>query len=219
MDLLSLTLLGGLLAWDGTALGQFMISRPLVAGVLTGWLVGDPALGLIIGGILEVYFISIFPVGGSEFPEGGPPTMVAVATGALLAGPAGIALGTLLGFLLSRLGALSARILRKVNGRLVPDPSRKEVTASRIVWAHLAGVGLDFVRGCLLSLLGLTVGGWMARVMVDIWPLGMSGTYVLLAVGACIPAGALVGTLGGWRKRGVLFGAGLSGFLLASLIL
>jgi len=66
VELLPLTLLGGLLALDGTSLGQFMISRPLVAGVLTGWMVGDPVLGLLIGGILEVYFISIFPVGGAE---------------------------------------------------------------------------------------------------------------------------------------------------------
>jgi len=63
VELLPLTLLGGLLALDGTSLGQFMISRPLVAGVLTGWMVGDPLLGLLIGGILEIYFISIFPVG------------------------------------------------------------------------------------------------------------------------------------------------------------
>jgi mannose/fructose/N-acetylgalactosamine-specific phosphotransferase system component IIC len=219
MDLLSLTLLGGLLALDGTSLGQFMVSRPLVAGVLTGWLVGDPVLGLLIGGILEVYFISIFPVGGAEFPEGGPPTMVAVATGSMLAGPAGVALGTLLGFLLSRLGAFSTRILRRLNGRLVPDPSRKEVTPSRIIWAHMGGVALDFLRGCLLSLAGLIAGGWITRIAEDVWPLGMPGTYVLLAVGACIPAGAFVDALGGWRRRGSLFGAGLSGFLLASFVL
>ena len=106
MELVHLTLLGGLLALDGTSFGQFMFSRPLVAGVLTGWIMGDPVTGLLIGGLLEVYFISIFPVGGAEFPEGGPPTLVAVATGVAVSGPAGIAFGALLGFLLSRLGSL-----------------------------------------------------------------------------------------------------------------
>ncbi|MBT8396722.1 MAG: hypothetical protein HKO65_18955 [Gemmatimonadetes bacterium] len=219
MDILPLTLLGGLLALDGTAFGQFMVSRPLVAGVLTGWLVGDPASGLLIGGILEVYFISIFPVGGAEFPEGGPPTMVAVATGALVQGPAGVALGTLLGFLLSRVGAVSIRLLRKANGRLVPDPSRMEVTVGRVVWGHLGPVLLEFLRGCGVSFAGLLVGGWLAGIVGDLWPMGMSGTFVLLAVGASLTAGAFVGTLGGWKKRGVLFGAGLAGFLLSSMIL
>ena len=204
---------------DGTSLGQFMVSRPLVAGVLTGWMVGDPVLGLLIGGILEVYFIAIFPVGGGEFPEGGPPTLVAVATGAAISGPAGVAFGALLGFLLSRLGAFSIQILRKVNGRLVPNPSVRVVTASRIIWAHLACLGLDYVRGCLLSLAGLTVGAWLSGAASGAWPLGMPGTLALLAVGASIPAGAFVRSLGGWRRQGVLFGAGFAGFLLASLVL
>ena len=219
MELLPLVLLGGLLAVDATSLGQFMISRPLVAGVLTGWMVGDPVLGLLIGGILEVYFISIFPVGGAEFPEGGPPTLVAVATGVAVSGPAGVAIGTLLGFLLSRLGAFSIRALRNLNGRLAPDPSRKEVTRARIIWAHLGGLCLDFFRGALLSLVGLMGGSFLANTASDAWPLEMTGTLTLLAVGASIPAGALVGSLGGWRRRGVLLGAGLAGFLLAGLIL
>ena len=219
MELLLLTLFGGLLALDGTSMGQFMISRPLVAGVLTGWIVGDPLTGLLIGGILEIYLISTFPVGGAEFPEGGPPSLVAVATGAAVSGPAGVAFGALLGFLMSRLGGLSVRALRRVNGHLVPDPSRREVTPHRIVWAHLGGLSLDFLRGCTLSFVGLVLGRWGADAASESWPLGMQGTLILLALGACLPAGAFVRSLGGWRRRGVLFGAGLVGFLLASIVL
>jgi len=219
LDILLLSLLGGLLALDSTAFGQFMVSRPLVAGVLTGWILGDPAQGLVIGGILEVYFISIFPVGGGEFPEGGPPTVVAVAAGIAVSGSAGVAFGAFLGFLFSRLGAYSIRFLRKVNGRLAPDPSRMEVTVSRVVWAQLAGVTLSFIRGCLLALIGLVIALGLADVGASSWPLDMHGTLILLAIGATIPAGAFVGSLGGWKRRGVLFGAGVAGFLLASLIL
>jgi mannose/fructose/N-acetylgalactosamine-specific phosphotransferase system component IIC len=218
-DLLLLTLLGGLLALDGTSVGQFMVSRPLVAGALTGWAVGDPVTGLLIGGILEVYLISVFPVGGADFPDGGAPTLVAVATGVAVSGPAGVAFGALLGFLLSRLGAYSIRFLRKVNGRLVPDPSRREVTTSRILWAHLGGVSLSFVRGAIMSLIGLVIGLGLADLPGEIWPLQMPGTLILLGIGATVPAGALVGSLGGWRRRGILFGAGLVGFFLAGLIL
>jgi hypothetical protein len=223
MSLTALALLGGLLALDGTSVGQVMVSRPLVAGFLTGWVIGDPILGILIGGILEVYFIAVFPVGGSEFPEGGPPALVAVATGAAIPETAdlaaGIALGVLVGFMWSRIGSGSVQALRRLNGRLVPDPSRREVSRARIVWAHLAGIGLDFGRGCLLSACGLVFGTWLAWNLGDSWPLGMPATLGILAVGASLPAGAFVRSLGGWRRRAGFFVTGLLMFLLGSVLL
>jgi mannose PTS system EIIC component len=222
MSIPLLALLGGLLALDGTSVGQVMVSRPLVAGVLAGWVLGDPSLGLLIGGILEIYFISVFPVGGSEFPEGGPPALVAVATGAAVpeaAGmAAGIAMGVLMGFVWSRIGSGSVQALRHLNGRFVPDPSRQEVTRSRIVRAHLAGIGLDFGRGFMLSAVGLVIGTWLAGTLGELWPLGMPGTLGILAVGASLPAGAFVRSLGGWRRRAMFFVTGLLGFLVGSAL-
>jgi len=223
MSLALLALLGGLLALDGTSVGQVMVSRPLVAGVLAGWVLGDPFMGLLIGGILEIYFISVFPVGGSEFPEGGPPALVAVATGVAAmetAGmAAGIALGVLVGFVWSRLGSGSVQVLRQLNGRLAPDPSQGEVSRNRIVWAHLAGVAADFARGALLSAAGLVFGTWLARTLGDLWPLGMPGTLGILLVGASLPAGAFVRSMGGWRRRAAFFITGALGFLVGSALL
>jgi hypothetical protein len=196
-----------------------MVSRPLVAGILTGWVVGDPVSGLLLGCILEVYFISIFPVGGAEFPEGGPPTLVAVAVGSTVSGPGGVALGVALGLVLSRVGALSIHLLRRVNGRLIPNPSVGTVSAGAILGGHLAGMSLDFLRGFLLSLFGLLGGTWLAQWTYGIWPLRMPGTLTLIAIGGTLTAGAFVGSLGGWRRRGVLFGVGLVGSLLVGLIL
>ena len=76
---MSLVVLGGLLALDATSVGQFMISRPLVAGTLTGWWLGDPALGLEIGAILELFHLAGVPAGGSRVPDTGPASVVAVA--------------------------------------------------------------------------------------------------------------------------------------------
>ncbi|MGD8361170.1 MAG: PTS sugar transporter subunit IIC [Gemmatimonadota bacterium] len=211
--------LGGILALDGTSVGQFMISRPLVAGTLTGWALGDPYLGLLIGGLIELYFIPVFPVGGADFPEGGPPTLVAVAAAFGVPGAGGIALGVTLGLLWCRLAALSNRLLRKVNGTLVPDPSRAPVTSRRIVGAHLACMAMDFCRGGILTALGLVAARWAAGSLPDIWPLTPSWTLGLLILGASLPAGAFVRSLGGWRKRGVLFAAGAGGFLIGSILL
>jgi len=218
-DPVFLIVLGGVLALDGTSVGQFMISRPLVAGTLTGWALGDPYLGLLIGGLIELYFIPVFPVGGADFPEGGPPTLVAVAGAFGVPGAGGIALGVTLGLLWSRLAALSNRVLRKVNGTLVPDPSRAPVTSRRIVGAHLACIGLDFCRGGVLTALGLVAARWAAGSLPDVWPVTPSWTLGLLILGASLPAGAFVRSLGGWRKRGVLFAAGAGGFLIGSILL
>ena len=214
-----LALLGGLLTLDGTSLGQFMVSRPLVAGVLTGWVLGDPGLGLLIGGVLEVFFIPAFPVGGAEFPEGGAPTIAAVATASVATGPGGLAVGALLGFLLTRLGGLSVRFRRKVNGRLVADPSRESVPGREIVRRHLLCIFLDFLRGAALTAAGVAAGLWVGMKLAGAWPLNWQGTVGLLILGAAFPAGALLKGLGGWRRRGILFGTGLLVFLVGGLIL
>jgi len=214
-----LLLMGGLLALDGTSLGQTMVSRPLVAGVLTGLVMGDPATGLLVGGVLEFYSIPVFPVGGAEFPEGGPPAVVAVVGATLLPGVQGLALGVFLGLFWTRIAALSIRILRGINGQLAPDPSRDAVGEARISWGHLSAISLDFLRGAALTGVGITMAVALAAALDGFWPLGTSSTLGLLLLGASIPAGAFVASLGGWRKRGVLFFAGLSGFLIGSFFL
>jgi len=216
---LLLVLMGGILALDGTSVGQFMVSRPLVAGSLTGWVLGDPLLGLLVGGLIELYFIPVFPVGGSDFPEGGPPTLVGVVAAFGVPGAGGIALGVTSALIVSRLAAFSNRILRKLNGRIVPDPARARVSIRRTMWAHVLCVFLDFCRGCALTGLGLLAVLWTPAVLAGIWPLNPSLTLGLLILGASFPAGAFVRSLGGWRKRGVLFAAGAGGFLIGSILL
>jgi len=214
-----LILLGGFLALDDTSVGQFMVSRPLVAGTITGWVLGDPFLGLLVGGLIELYFIPVFPVGGSDFPEGGPPTLVGVVAAIAVPGAGGIALGVVVGLLWSRLAAVSIHLLRKANGRIMPDPTRGVVSSKRIVRAHLTCVGLDFFRGSALTALGLGFARWASSALPGLWPLSPSLTLGILILGAAIPAGAFVRSLGGWRKRGVLFAAGAGGFLIASVLL
>jgi hypothetical protein len=128
-------------------------------------------------------------------------------------------LGALLGFLWARLGTYSIRGLRKVIGHLVPDPGRGPVTEGGIERVHLLAIGLDFLRGGLLTASGLLLGRGLDAAITPAWPLDGPATVALLALGAAIPAGALVKGLGGWKRRGVLFGAGVLGFLAGSLIL
>jgi mannose/fructose/N-acetylgalactosamine-specific phosphotransferase system component IIC len=189
MELLRLSVLGGLLALDGTAVGQFMLSRPLVAGTLAGWLLGDAGTGLAVGAVLELYLLVSFPTGGARFPEGSTATVVAAGTAAAIGGPGALPLGVALGLLWGHLAGATVTLLRRVNARLVPGP---ETAASdvHLTRAHGVAVVLDFVRGTLVTGSGLAVGG-------------------------VVSAGILLHDFGGLRAQRVWF---LAGLLLAVLV-
>ena len=56
-----------------------MISRPLVAGAVAGWLAGDVEAGLRIGVLLELFALDVLPIGAVRYPDYGPATVVAAA--------------------------------------------------------------------------------------------------------------------------------------------
>lgn len=60
---LPLSFLLGLLSLDVTAVGQFMVSRPIVVGPLVGLVTGHPDLGLTMGALIELLWIADVPVG------------------------------------------------------------------------------------------------------------------------------------------------------------
>jgi mannose PTS system EIIC component len=53
----------GVISLDITAIGPFMISQPMVAGPIFGWLMGNILAGVIIGGIVQLVWIDVTPVG------------------------------------------------------------------------------------------------------------------------------------------------------------
>jgi mannose/fructose/N-acetylgalactosamine-specific phosphotransferase system component IIC len=216
-DLLVLAVLGGLLALDGTSVGQFMLSRPLVASTLAGWIVGSPGEGFMVGALLEIYLLVSFPVGGSRFPEGGPAAVVAASVAAASDAPGALALGVGIGLMWGQLGGFTVTALRMVNARLAPDPARARATARSVVGGHLAAVTLDFFRGFLVTIVGLLVGDAVIA-MAPLWPLTEANTRGLLLVGAAVSLGILLRSYGGIRRRGLLFAAGLSAGALGALL-
>lgn len=217
-DILALTLLGGFLALDGTSMGQFMFSRPLVAATLAGWLVGSPAEGFLVGVLLEIYLLVSFPVGGSRFPEGGPAAVVAASVATASDEPGAIAIAMALGLVWGQIGGLSITVLRTINARIVPDPARRPVTRREVVRSHLGAIGLDFLRGCLVTAVGLWVGSATLRV-VPAWPLTDANTRGLLLMGAAVSLGILLRSYGGLRRRGILFAMGLFAGALGGVLL
>jgi PTS system mannose-specific IIC component len=217
-ELLVLSLLGGLLALDATSVGQFMLSRPMVAATLAGWIVASPAEGFVVGALLEIYLLVSFPVGGSRFPEGGPAAVVAAAVAAASEAPGALALGLGLGLVWGQVGGFSVTALRMINARLAPDPARAPVTRGSVVGGHLAAVTLDFLRGYVVTAAGLVVGAALVR-LAPLWPMTEANTRGLLLVGAAVSLGILLRSYGGIRRRGILYAVGLSAGALGGLLL
>ncbi|OGP09934.1 MAG: hypothetical protein A3G39_09425 [Deltaproteobacteria bacterium RIFCSPLOWO2_12_FULL_43_16] len=63
------SLVGGLLSLDRTAVLQIMVSRPIITGPIIGYILGDVKTGLLIGGMLELLFVGGLPIGGHIPPH------------------------------------------------------------------------------------------------------------------------------------------------------
>jgi len=218
MDLLRLSALGGVLGLDGTAVGQFMLSRPLVAGAAAGWAVGDAALGITIGVVLELYLLVSFPSGGARFPEGATATVVAVSSAAPFAGAGVVPLAVAVGLVWGQVAGVTVDRQRHINARLVPDPSEVP-DLSRVVRGHGVAIGIDFVRAAVVTGVGIAVGRLVVGVLHAWWPLSGSPSSALLLVGGAVSAGILLNGLGGIRRRRIWFVAGLAAGLVGSRLL
>lgn len=208
MEIAQVSLLGGLLALDATSVGQFMVSRPLVAGAIVGWLLGDPPLGFTIGAVLELYLLVSFPTGGSRFPEGATATVVAAASAAGASEPGALPLAVAIGLVWGQLGGGSITLLRHVNSKLVPEAGGSVAKTHHLVAAHLAAVLLDFVRGAVVTLTGVLVGRVLVHAWGGGWAISGPASLGLLLVGGAVSIGILLRDLGGLRRRSALFVAG-----------
>jgi len=70
LQILSLSLIGGLLVLDTTAALQILISQPLIACTILGWFGGNVQLGLHFGLLIQLLWLSQLPVGAAKIPAG-----------------------------------------------------------------------------------------------------------------------------------------------------
>ena len=214
-DLLWLSLLGGWVALDGTSFGQFMISRPLVAASLAGWIAGDATAGAGIGVVLEAFHLGILPIGAARHPESGPAAIVAGATFATSSHSSSALLLTLvIALLLERVGGESMHQMRQLNVHIAG--TRSFLRPEQLEWRHLAAAGLDFLRGIVLVLIGLSVSTSLLALLLPIWGLDerLTGLIVSGALVALVASSfRLLGARKAWFACGVAVGIG---FVLAT---
>lgn len=214
IELLALLALGAWTTLDGVAVGQFMVSRPLVAGLLAGAILGNPWAGATVGALLELYLLASVPSGGGRYPEPGPAGVVAGAGAAHLAEPGGMVIALGLGLVLGWLGSqLQARQRERLSD-LISSALARRLDATIITRAHLLGVTLDGLRGALLTGIGLAGFALVAPGLAPAWPLAATLTWAVLLPGALVSLGIVARGLQG-STHWALFALGTLGGVVA----
>lgn len=164
LSIAGIALVGGLIGLDRTAAGQFMISQPIVAGPLTGWMLGDPVAGFTTGAVLELIWVLDMPV-GAFVPADATISAVSATAIAALASPGGASL-PVIGFSILLTAAMAPvtmkadDIIRHGNSRLgdalISGPGT--LSGRSLARAHLSGIPVFFLKSFVLYVVFLPVG-------------------------------------------------------------
>jgi mannose/fructose/N-acetylgalactosamine-specific phosphotransferase system component IIC len=210
LAVLALCLFGGWVAADATSFGQLMISRPIVACSVAGWIAGDPLAGATIGVVLEVLSIDVLPVGAVRYPESGPAAVIAGAAYATSSQTASAML-LIIAFSLGweYISGLTVHQIRQLNVNLVAARIVSQPESLR--WRHLMATALDAGRGVVLVLTGWFLVATLLPVLNPLW--GLSERITGLLLGAVV-TGMIASSFGMLGGRGSWFAIGVAAGLL-----
>ncbi|MEJ2526335.1 MAG: PTS sugar transporter subunit IIC [Desulfuromonadales bacterium] len=207
---------------DRVAFLQLMISRPLVAAPLTGWILGDPLVGLEIGMLLELLWLGRMPVGAAIPPDDTQvavgATVLAMKTGPLIVlhGMPLVILSVLIAIPLGKFGQLFDRLARHANDHIAgqADAALQAGQTLRMARYQLAGLAsfalASLATAAVIVVVGSCILFLVAPVLIGaVQDAGLSLQYSLTLVGAAV----LLGTININRSIS-LFCAAFTGTLL-----
>lgn len=207
---------------DRVALIQIMISRPLVAAPLTGWVLGNPLVGMEIGMLLELLWLGRLPVGAAIPPDDTQvavgATVMAIGVGQLLGitGMPLVILSVLVAIPLGKFGQVFERLARHLNDRLAVSgyDALMAGNTSGMERFHLLGLFSFAMASLATALVIVLVGGFalysVAPLLIGtVQETGLSLQYSLIMVGAA----SLLGTINVNRSIS-LFCAAFTGTML-----
>jgi mannose/fructose/N-acetylgalactosamine-specific phosphotransferase system component IIC len=131
----------GAISLDFTAVGPFMVSQPLVCGPLFGWLMGQVAVGVIIGGIMQLLWMDLSPIGVCIPYDATAATVLAVywaslpGSGALSQVVLSLAFAIPFGFLFRWLDQLARRVNTLLMHQILA------LSDERLPWGLWLGMG------------------------------------------------------------------------------
>lgn len=186
-----------LLAW-GTLTGvdlvswpQLLLHRPIVAASVAGILAGDPAAGLRVGVVLELFALDVLPVGAARYPDYGPPAVAAAAGAAGLPAATGLALMIPVALVLAAIGGRTHAWIRQANSRTITAMAGELAAGSprAIKRVQRTGLARDLIRSAALT--GLALGAALAARRLPVDP------FTARVLAATIGGAALAAAAGG----------------------
>jgi len=169
------SLAGGILCLDRISL-QVMISRPIVAGPLTGWMLNDPFTGFICGAMIELIWMDRIPIGTYVPPNDTMAAVIITAVTIMTGGRLGHTSRELIAFAMLAflpLGYAGQQLdlwIIRSNDRLAKDAvalaDRADVRG--IERKHLEAVAKSFVLSVIFILVSITIGSW---ILMQVFPL------------------------------------------------
>jgi PTS system mannose-specific IIC component len=147
---------------DLVSLPQALLSRPLVAALGAGLILGDVPTALRVGLLLELFALDVLPVGASRYPDYGAATVGAVLVAGGAAGwQQSLGVATLFGLAIATLGGWTLKWHREAGGRALHTHAAGLAAgdAATIARLHRRGISGDIVRSFFLTLLALLLAG------------------------------------------------------------
>lgn len=210
---------GTLVALDLVSVPQAMLSRPIVAGTVAGWLAGDLEAGMRVGVLLELFALDVLPIGAVRYPDYGPATVIGAALAAGTPWELTLGLSTGLALVVAVLGGWTLQIARRLNARAIQRRAAALAAgeSGAIRRLQYGGLARDAVRGFLLSSLGLLAAAGIAQWVRLDRQTAVGLTLVAIGTAVAAAAGGAVRSAGrGTRLRWLAAGAAV-GLLLAVL--
>jgi mannose/fructose/N-acetylgalactosamine-specific phosphotransferase system component IIC len=217
---LLLVLWGTLVAVDLVSVPQAMISRPVVAGTIAGWIAGDVEAGLRIGVLFELFALDVLPIGAVRYPDYGPATVAATALAAGAPWEMGLGVSAALGLVLAVAGGWSLQLVRRTNARAIQHRAAALAAGEGPAIRRLQYGSLlrDAARGAALTAIGLSAAWLIATTLRPDRATALGLT--LVSVGSALSAavnGAIRSAGRDARLRWLLGGA-VAGVILAVLL-
>jgi len=115
-------------------------------------------------------------------------------------------------------GGVTVELQRRVVTRFVDRIEAMSVTTTRLTVLHISSILLDFLRGAMITAVGLVIAGWLSALVAARWPLSHDMTVALILIGASVHLGALLRGFGGWKSRRVVFLVGLTAGVIGAYL-
>ncbi|NIA29674.1 MAG: hypothetical protein GWP06_07175 [Actinobacteria bacterium] len=153
LELLAVSLWGGIVSADTTAALQIMISHPLISCAVVGIILGNFPLGFTIGILLELVWLHEIPAGSASFSEGNVGATVAAALAIVTAQKTGriipaVAISLLMAIIVSMIAGRMVIWMRTLNNKVYNEViNAQAITVRQVECAHIKGIFLAFFLG------------------------------------------------------------------------